>query len=464
MDEFLILLQAKLDEAKSKGNVNADIEKLQNQLNKLKVQVEIDPKATQKLANDIGKLVNQKIIISNIGINQNNLSKTGQQIGQVILDGAEKAIGDVTSKVIGKGFTVSSAMSKKVQSELESIVKDWTNNKGKVNSITIDTKTDFNEKTLENIEQLKSATVQYSNELGQVITKTLKYKQVGVNTFANGETEAIKGWVESASTYKATLESTSKSTNNFVTQQKKAVTDLTSQVNQIYKSAIDQNASKPIKDSTNLSNLENKYNDIITAIGKMGNASEVAFTDERNSVNTLISDLKIVVKEYKNAETAATSMRSKDVGTIKSVKTNELDEFIAKIQNSKVPIKEMRSEIANLKTSLSNIHDTDTLTAYLNQFDIANSKFKSLKEQFAKSESLSSVIFNPVDLEKQGKVYIQRVRNTIEAIKPELESKLRNAGYSDIEIKGVENAKGKIKSLTATVTDATGAFNLDSRS
>lgn len=458
MDEFLILLQAKLDEAKSKGNVNADIEKLQNQLNKLKVQVEIDPKATQKLANDIGKLVNQKIIISNIGINQNNLSKTGQQIGQVILDGAEKAIGDVTSKVIGKGFTVSSAMSKKVQSELESIVKDWTNNKGKVNSITIDTKTDFNEKTLENIEQLKSATVQYSNELGQVITKTLKYKQVGVNTFANGETEAIKGWVESASTYKATLESTSKSTNNFVTQQKKAVTDLTSQVNQIYKSAIDQNASKPIKDSTNLSNLENKYNDIITAIGKMGNASEVAFTDERNSVNTLISDLKIVVKEYKNAETAATSMRSKDVGTIKSVKTNELDEFIAKIQNSKVPIKEMRSEIANLKTSLSNIHDTDTLTAYLNQFDIANSKFKSLKEQFAKSESLSSVIFNPVDLEKQGKVYIQRVRNTIEAIKPELESKLRNAGYSDIEIKGVENAKGKIKSLTATVTDATGAF------
>ncbi len=131
MDEFLVLLQAKLDEAKSKGNVNADIEKLQSQLNKLKVQVEIDPKATQKLADNIGKLVNQKIIISNIGINQNNLSKTGQQIGQVILDGAENAIGDVTSKVIGKGFTVSSAMSKKVQSELESIVKDWTITKEK---------------------------------------------------------------------------------------------------------------------------------------------------------------------------------------------------------------------------------------------------------------------------------------------------------------------------------------------
>lgn len=266
MDEFLVLLQAKLDEAKSKGNINADIKELQNQLDKLKVQVKLDPKAAQKLADDIGKLINQKITISNIAVNQSNLSKTGQQIGQIISDSAGKVIGNVTSKVIGKGFTVSPAMSKKVQSELESIVKDWTNNKGKVNSITIDTKTDFNEQTLENIEQLRSATVQYSNELGQVITKTLKYKQIGVNTFANGETEVIKGWVESASTYKATLESTSKSTNNFVAQQKKAVTDLTNQVNQIYKNAIDQNASKPIKDSTNLSNLEKKYNDIVTAI------------------------------------------------------------------------------------------------------------------------------------------------------------------------------------------------------
>ena len=58
MDEFLVLLQAKLDEAKSKGNVNADIKELQNQLDKLKVQVELDPKAAQKLANDIGKLEN----------------------------------------------------------------------------------------------------------------------------------------------------------------------------------------------------------------------------------------------------------------------------------------------------------------------------------------------------------------------------------------------------------------------
>ena len=471
-----------LDGTKSKNQLNQDIHALKKVLDSVELKAKLDPNQVRSLESQLNKLqvsltdvtipksvldglVSQintalsGIQIPNININPSGVGgNVGKQIGEIVSKETSNAINDVTSKVIGEGFTVSPKMSQKVQSELENIVKDWTNGKGKISSITIDTKTDFNEQTLENIEHLKSATVQYSNELGQVITKTLKYKQIGVNTFANGETEAIKGWVESASTYKATLESTSKSTDNFVNQQKKAVTDLTNQVNQIYKSAIDPNASKPIKNSSNLSNLENQYNDIITAIGKMGSASEATFTDERNSVSTLISDLKIVVREYKNAETAATSMRSKDVGTVKAIKTNELDEFIAKIQNSKVPMKEMKSEIASLKTSLSNITDTDSLTAYLNQFDIASSKFKSLKEQFSKGSTVSSIIFNTSELESQGKVYIQKVRNTIEAIKPELESKLRSAGYTDIEIKGVEKANGQIKSLTATVTDATGAF------
>lgn len=96
MDDFLVLLQAKLDEAKSKGNVNADIKELQNQLDKLKIQVELDPKTVQKLADSIEKLINQKITISNIGIDTNNTIKiaqrTGQQIGNAINQGVTNAV------------------------------------------------------------------------------------------------------------------------------------------------------------------------------------------------------------------------------------------------------------------------------------------------------------------------------------------------------------------------------------
>ncbi len=103
MDEFLILLQAKLDEAKSKGNINADIKELQNQLDKLKVQVKLDPKAAQKLADDIGKLINQKITISNIGIDTKAGIKAGQEYGKQVSQGISQGMSSAsksTEKVL----------------------------------------------------------------------------------------------------------------------------------------------------------------------------------------------------------------------------------------------------------------------------------------------------------------------------------------------------------------------------
>lgn len=103
MDEFLILLQAKLDEAKSQGNINNDIKVLQSQLDKLKIQVELDPKAAQKLADSIGKLINQKIVISNIGIDANAGIKAGQEYGKQISQGISQGMSSVsksTEKVL----------------------------------------------------------------------------------------------------------------------------------------------------------------------------------------------------------------------------------------------------------------------------------------------------------------------------------------------------------------------------
>lgn len=97
MDDFLILLQAKLDEAKSKGNVNADIEKFQGQLDKLKIQVTLDPKSAQNLADEIGKLVNQKIVISNIGIDTNSAVKSVQQAGKQMSSALNKEMSSTTS-------------------------------------------------------------------------------------------------------------------------------------------------------------------------------------------------------------------------------------------------------------------------------------------------------------------------------------------------------------------------------
>lgn len=99
MDKSLILLQAKLDEARSKGNINADMKELQNQLNKLKVQAEIDPKSISNIMKQLKSVSNQKINISNISFDP----KTGQQIGnniaQNIADGIDKSSEKINTEI-----------------------------------------------------------------------------------------------------------------------------------------------------------------------------------------------------------------------------------------------------------------------------------------------------------------------------------------------------------------------------
>lgn len=64
MEKALIELQAILDEEKSKRNINTSINKLQSQLDKLKLQTEIDPKTISKFAGQLERALNQKIDIS----------------------------------------------------------------------------------------------------------------------------------------------------------------------------------------------------------------------------------------------------------------------------------------------------------------------------------------------------------------------------------------------------------------
>ena len=98
MDEFLILLQAKLDEIKSKENVNADIDKLQNQLDKLKVHAEIDPKTISELTRQLEGILNQKIVISDVSINSGNVVKDAQQTGRQIGNAINQGVTNATNK------------------------------------------------------------------------------------------------------------------------------------------------------------------------------------------------------------------------------------------------------------------------------------------------------------------------------------------------------------------------------
>lgn len=107
-----------------------------------------------------------------------------------------------------------------------------------------------------------------------------------------------------------------------------------------------------------------------------------------------------------------------------------------------------KQEIQNLAKQLQSILSSQNLT-------IDTSKIVSAINHIANE---TPKIYKTSDLDKQGKIYVQKVSNTIEKTKSVLVSKMKSAGYFDIEIKGIEKANGQIKSLTVSATDATGVL------
>lgn len=87
LNEFIIELQARLNEAKSKENINADIDALQKNVKKLKLQAELDTKSIntgQKMGKQIGDSLNQGL--------SRSLKDVKQTINNVMSSFGEKSL------------------------------------------------------------------------------------------------------------------------------------------------------------------------------------------------------------------------------------------------------------------------------------------------------------------------------------------------------------------------------------
>lgn len=427
MDEFLILLQAKLDEAKSKENVNTDIDKLQNQLDKLKVQVELDPKATQRLADNIGKLINQKIIISNIDVDRKSATKSGQDYGKQFNQGFSQELKKNSSKL--DAFKKSLAKIGMGSKEIDTVAN-------KINNLGVQIET-LNQTRSFGKKDILSVNIAGIDQYGQAIKLTQKYN------IATGE---LVNTIDAVSTVRQGIANNT----NSIKKAENIFADYTAKIEQ-FKST---NSNILSGLSSSLLDFENKLSEL-----KTGSAS--------------IDD---VINSYKNLNAEAskiTSNLSAQFNKVDSAVRNiaKGDETIASLRAdfkglSNAP-KEINSELIKCEKLLQNVKNielkegrTVNWSAAYKEWEQSIDSLKAKISTFKKEQSnvASTQVFNTKDLDSQSKIYIQKINNTIEKTKSELESKLRNAGYMDIQIKGVEDATGKIKFITATVTDATGAF------
>lgn len=391
---------AGLDGTQSRNQLNSDIKGLSRHLDKLKLYTEIDKNQVIQLQNQLKKLqidlntvtvtdaaINglvQKINagLQNIQINNINVGnissqaqQAGQQIGKLISDSAEQAISNVSSKNIGRYFRIDSSTSNQFRTEMEKLVSEWTNAKGKLTDLNIQTRTSYDKDADANITRLHQATVTYKNELDEVIKKTIAWRQIGTTTNAKGEEEILRGFVEVAGQYSKSLDTATVKTDNFAKKQKETVANLQNTINQITSRAFDSNASKPITSDTSLNKLNTQVANVENAMNNLRNATSTTFDDAKIKVQEEISQLKILEKELRNADNVSTKMKGTDITSGISIAKNDLEKFKADAKD----FPQITQTIKDLDTAISKVGDASSLNSFNDNLRVARSELAKIK-------------------------------------------------------------------------------------
>lgn len=222
----------------------------------------------------------------------------------------------------------------------------------------------------------------------------------------NASNEAVQRLIDSQKKYQSQVEATA--------------TSLKAQLNTIQSGYTDKNSAKYITNEGNQTALANQYKVVESAIEKLKTADQNTFASMKANAEAEITTLKNMVKQFQNAEYAATSLRAKDINTNKSIQTQGLDKFISKISSSKPILDAMTGDISRLKVLLNNITDATSFTKYLNELDIAKAKFESLKALYQSIGGYNKQLDNLAkSWQKQG-VYVGNVKTTVESLKNSL--------------------------------------------
>lgn len=425
MDEFLVLLQAKLDEAKSKGLINSDIALLQGQLDKLKIQVELDPKAAQKLANDIGKLINQKIAISNINIDTNQAVRNAQQSGQQIGDALNQSVSKEVSKSQNaiENFKKSLENAGKSSSEIQSIIDKVKTLTRQIDSLRFTESTKgFMNIDVSGIDEFGNRIKIIQSLIQDVESKKWNISKIDTSIISTKELDKID---KTFADYTAKL-AQFKSTN----------------------SEILSGLSAPIADFENkLSGLKNgtvTINEVINSFKSLNTeASNITANFSRQ-----LSPIDSTIRNLAKGDETIASLRAELKGLNNAPK--EINAELNKCSSLLAKVKQIESE--NGRTA----EWSQAYKEWAGSVDTLRAKLTTLRKEQA--NTASTQIFKIGDLKNNDIAYMSKVYNTIEKQMSEINKMANTKGWNIVDISGVEQADGKIKQLTLTVKDAEGAL------
>lgn len=440
-NDFQIELFGGLDISKSKSKINADIETLKKQIKELEISAKIDanvsknlekqlnnlsiklsdvkvePKALTKMVGEINNALRGiQIPNINIGNGSNNIAKqAGQQVGQQFQTGVSQGLGN-SSKVL-EDFKKSLGNVGMGSKEIDTIATRIQNLGVQIETVSSSVNKHKDDKKL-------SVNISGTDKFGQAIKLTEQYNIV---------TGDLIKTIDRVAT---TQQKAGTSTDTFIEKQKKAVSQAQIALNSAQSGYQDKNASKPIKSNEHITALEQQYSVVKTAINNLGGASKSTFTDMQNEVDKQIAKLQDMVSVFRNAETVATSLRSKDIGTVKEQYSSKLDVLVGKMKSSGVYTDGFKSGADNLKNVLSNAVDASGLVTFLNGLDKLDAGFKRAKASADEFNKAQKVKINVSGLESK--------LADLERLNPEIKNFKTQIAGADVTIDSLLSDLSKI--------------------
>ena len=397
---------AGLDPNQSRAKINGQINKLKGQLKDISLTAKIDP----KIASDIQKqLTNLQVSLTNVKISDKALNDMVSQINNALQGIKIPNInigGSNGGNILGNNVAKLEEFRKSLSNigmsstDIDTVAQRIENLGVKINSLNQSLSHTSGAKGDRNLLNIEVGGI---DEFGQAVKLTQTW-DMDLGQLVK-DVDAVSSATKRAGT----------STDVFAKQQSQAVANLTNQINQLNRAANDQNAARPISDSSHLSSLSTAYNDIISAIQRMGNASSDTFITEQNNVKTLISDYKSLVSEFRNAENVSTKMKGTDLTSGLAIAKNDLEKLKADAKD----FPQITQTIKDLDTAISKVGDASSLNSFNDSLRVARSELAKIKSETNASNRNEKVGINISGL--QSKIAdLQKISPEIDKFETEI--------------------------------------------
>ena len=405
MNDFNIGFLAGLDGTKSKAKLNQDIDAIKKSLKELELKAKLDPNQVKALENQLNSL---KVNLNNVSIDKASLNNLVSQINNS-LSGIKLQIPNLNTGNIGnQAQQTGQQIGQQIQNGINSVIQKGSFEKifrasgNGINNVSKDAEAYF--KTLSNIvsvqerlgtnNNLTSFTVSIKNAEG--VAEQLNYQ---LRKITDDKGNIIDRYFEYSG---------GSINDNGVIQQMNTISakadSLQTKLEKLKSSYSDMNASRPIKDSNNISALSQQYDKVAKSIENVRNADSASFSSMVSNAQREITVLENMVSQFRNAENVATQMKSVDI----SSGIAQAQERLGKLKANASGFDQMKQTIVDLDTAIANVGDKSSLDAFINKLKVAESQLGRVK---AETKQLQDV--NKIQLSYANGDYEAKVQSTI---------------------------------------------------